>query len=128
MNCNICLENIKDITYLPCSHGFHDMCINQWFEKSLSCPVCRVVAVFDIETYMEVVDTENIYIHNTTRKMRWGNYTQSNEAILEQLRSPINFLFSMEGSLSLLRNLYGMDSPEVEDEENIEMIDRTDSL
>ncbi|KAG2219604.1 hypothetical protein INT45_004855 [Circinella minor] len=36
--CTICLENIKDITTLPCSHQFHTSCISRW---KLTCPNCR---------------------------------------------------------------------------------------
>jgi len=43
--CSVCLD---DITYdtcivqLPCSHGFHEDCIERWLtEKSDACPVCN---------------------------------------------------------------------------------------
>ena len=38
--CSICLEDNTDIK-LPCSHVYHEECIEQWFHTSLSCPICR---------------------------------------------------------------------------------------
>ncbi len=40
--CPICLEDYgEDTKRLQCKHLFCTKCINQWFEKSKSCPVCR---------------------------------------------------------------------------------------
>lgn len=43
--CSICLSNIdlnnKFIT-LSCNHSYHDECLNKWFEKSKTCPICRI--------------------------------------------------------------------------------------
>ena len=42
--CAVCFEDIKHLqTYreLDCSHYFHVQCIDQWFERKLSCPMCR---------------------------------------------------------------------------------------
>jgi len=42
-NCSICLNNKKDkvIRQLNCGHKFHIECIDIWFEKNNSCPLCR---------------------------------------------------------------------------------------
>jgi len=43
-DCSICLEALvgKTCAYLPCTHKFHNQCLQQAFEKKLySCPLCR---------------------------------------------------------------------------------------
>jgi len=43
--CIICLNQIKiddTIVILPCKHYYHKECINKWFQKSKSCPICRI--------------------------------------------------------------------------------------
>jgi hypothetical protein len=44
--CMVCLENIDkensaNLTTLYCSHYFHTECINEWLNKSQSCPICK---------------------------------------------------------------------------------------
>ena len=40
--CSICLEKLSDIAKLQCcDHLFHYMCLRQWGNRSLSCPICR---------------------------------------------------------------------------------------
>lgn len=42
--CTICYEPIvhpKGTRRLPCSHGFHESCLRQWFEEHTTCPYCR---------------------------------------------------------------------------------------
>ena len=43
-NCLICLEDYsvgKYISYLPCCHFFHSVCIKKWLYKSKKCPLCK---------------------------------------------------------------------------------------
>jgi len=43
--CSICIDDIKRLQLyrkLDCSHVFHKTCIDSWFERKLSCPLCRV--------------------------------------------------------------------------------------
>ena len=43
INCQICLEDIEnDIDFLPCIHGFHSDCINNWIKEKPICPICKV--------------------------------------------------------------------------------------
>lgn len=48
--CNICLDEYKvgdKISYLPCFHFFHYICIKKWIEKSKKCPLCNNVIKFE---------------------------------------------------------------------------------
>ena len=43
-DCSICLDALvgKTCAYLPCTHKFHNSCLQQAFEKKLyTCPLCR---------------------------------------------------------------------------------------
>ena len=41
--CAICYETDNIVrTTLPCNHSFHIHCINEWFKKSPTCPLCRL--------------------------------------------------------------------------------------
>lgn len=44
VQCSICLNNIisgQDVTSLSCEHTFHSQCIQRWFGRNATCPVCR---------------------------------------------------------------------------------------
>lgn len=48
--CSICLEEYNEgdrVSYLQCSHNYHENCINRSFQLSPRCPICRQ----DIRTY-----------------------------------------------------------------------------
>lgn len=43
-HCTICLEQFtkKDtVKCLPCSHVYHDRCIDEWLSRKPNCPVCK---------------------------------------------------------------------------------------
>ncbi|XP_050217915.1 uncharacterized protein LOC126668782 [Mercurialis annua] len=45
--CPICLEKFEDenkCVVLPCSHMFHELCLQNWLNKNISCPICRADA------------------------------------------------------------------------------------
>lgn len=49
-SCAVCLEdfNAKEkIKILPCHHGFHGECIDEWLERSDLCPICKA-SVLDV--------------------------------------------------------------------------------
>ena len=42
--CSICLEKFtqnEEISLLTCKHQFHKQCVEKWFKKDTSCPICR---------------------------------------------------------------------------------------
>ena len=44
--CAICIDGVeinKLMTRLKCNHIYCSECISKWFEKSVTCPVCRRV-------------------------------------------------------------------------------------
>ncbi|KAL7121553.1 hypothetical protein ACP275_02G189200 [Erythranthe tilingii] len=51
-SCIICFEeyNPQDLirTIDLCQHHFHAYCIDQWFQKNSSCPVCRTTFILDV--------------------------------------------------------------------------------
>ena len=43
--CSICLDDIKALQLyreLNCNHAYHKDCIDSWFQRKWSCPLCRV--------------------------------------------------------------------------------------
>lgn len=44
--CSVCLceyETGEELKGLPCTHYFHDVCIEKWLGMNESCPICRIV-------------------------------------------------------------------------------------
>ena len=42
VKCVICLDTVDDeMEYIPCGHGFHAKCCNEWLSVNDICPVCR---------------------------------------------------------------------------------------
>jgi len=42
--CYICLAKYADddeLRELPCSHGFHVVCVDKWLKINASCPLCK---------------------------------------------------------------------------------------
>ena len=50
--CSICLDEFHDgemLNVLLCSHEFHENCLEVWFSKSRSCPMCRQLIDYRLE-------------------------------------------------------------------------------
>ncbi|XP_077562679.1 uncharacterized protein LOC144178592 isoform X2 [Haemaphysalis longicornis] len=49
-NCSICLEELtgsqKEMK-TSCGHSFHEKCLQQWFTKDRTCPICRAHSISD---------------------------------------------------------------------------------
>lgn len=55
--CSICQDPLAGGTrILHCNHFFHGNCINEWFEQSPRCPVCR----YDIRDYQPPAPPANM--------------------------------------------------------------------
>jgi hypothetical protein len=42
--CSICLDKYREGLYkrtLVCNHSFHKKCVDKWFKKEQTCPICR---------------------------------------------------------------------------------------
>lgn len=70
LECVICLEELKEeskenkeyIISLKCSHFFHYECIEKWYKKNPTCPICRNnIEVKDIDI-RDVRETSNINV------------------------------------------------------------------
>lgn len=43
-NCPVCLESLMiDDCSIICKHTFHVSCLDEWFKKHNTCPMCRCV-------------------------------------------------------------------------------------
>ena len=43
--CKICLTDFDDddrLRALPCTHSFHQQCIDKWLETKAECPICKL--------------------------------------------------------------------------------------
>ncbi|KAI3977314.1 hypothetical protein MKX01_000227 [Papaver californicum] len=43
--CVICMDKFESgtvVTYMPCSHIFHEVCLVPWLQDNNSCPLCRL--------------------------------------------------------------------------------------
>lgn len=67
--CSICMSRFKlkkNMTILKCKHKFHDDCITQWFNKSVTCPICRSnmlnTKVGKLENDLKITKSSNMSI------------------------------------------------------------------
>ena len=57
--CSICHEQLmQDVNVLPCSHRFHNECIEPWIISHNSCPICRAPIVEPEEEDEEALEQE----------------------------------------------------------------------
>ena len=59
--CSVCVEPVcTPTTTLACAHVFHERCIATWFERKMTCPLCRTVETMCIECSDEVEDDDDV--------------------------------------------------------------------
>lgn len=49
-NCSICLEELVGslkVMKTSCGHSFHEKCLQEWFKKDHTCPICRAHSISD---------------------------------------------------------------------------------
>lgn len=59
-NCAICWEKMDTARKLPCSHLFHNSCLQSWLEQDTSCPTCRLALSVQSSTRMQPNRQPNI--------------------------------------------------------------------
>lgn len=45
--CPICHDSFTSPTRLSCSHVFCEECVSTWFDRGMTCPMCRAKVVDD---------------------------------------------------------------------------------
>lgn len=69
ITCAICLNDLENnnlISTLPCNskHCYHTECLQLWFEKNTSCPICRYDFSKEINDLLGINDEENDEIND----------------------------------------------------------------
>lgn len=83
--CTICLDEMTDnnLSYLPCCHGFHQACFNQYItekiksKKNISCPICRIEHfIYGQRNYQFIMNELGITYENDNANDRIPSYLQ----------------------------------------------------
>lgn len=63
--CPICFQKIyHDLKTTPCSHCYHSRCIDKWFIKNTTCPVCRFKVKEDLHVRQILTEEEYHSLEN----------------------------------------------------------------
>lgn len=69
IECSICLDTLRcNMKQLECGHTFHKVCIDMWFSRNATCPLCRN------RTIVQVVTSPRLSYHTvetTTQSIRF---------------------------------------------------------
>lgn len=87
-NCAICWEKMETARKLPCTHLFHNSCLQSWLEQDTSCPTCRMILSIQSPAGM---DTVGRLEHN----LLVGENQNDNQT---PNRRPPNHFFHFDGS------------------------------
>ena len=114
INCLICLDDINDgLEFLPCIHGFHKECINNWIKEKPLCPICKIPVYVNtpeqltmynyIKTHNEQrAESESRFFHQLSRRVQTdGQSLRSNPSHLSNTR---NFIPNEINSNNLVNN------------------------
>ncbi|KRW99669.1 hypothetical protein PPERSA_03470 [Pseudocohnilembus persalinus] len=75
--CLICqddFQNLEKIRNLPCSHRFHEKCVDEWLSRNAVCPICRK----DIKSELEKQNINEIIEKNQKLQIIKNNSNNSN--------------------------------------------------
>ena len=63
-DCPICFESFISKCITNCNHNFCKLCLHKWFEKNISCPICRkTIYYYNLDGYeYEVIVYKKIII------------------------------------------------------------------
>ncbi len=90
--CSICRQELEDKSILrklkTCSHKFHLNCIDQWFEKQVLCPICRV----DVRASVSRDSQNPHYQHIRNAINRNVNFPRYERVLSSSLPNNINSL------------------------------------
>ncbi|KAK7874530.1 hypothetical protein R5R35_013108 [Gryllus longicercus] len=87
-NCAICWEKMETARKLPCTHLFHNSCLQSWLEQDTSCPTCRMM--LNIQSPVAMEASRHID-HNLLAGEGPDNVQNAN-------RRPPNHFFHFDGS------------------------------
>lgn len=115
--CSICLEEItvEDISYLPCCHGFHQDCFNEYItqkiksKRNISCPICRIDHfVYGQRNYQFIMNELGITYENEDEDNRIPSYmtTGVHNSIRTHNTIPIQYIPHSVITMSLNNNLH----------------------
>lgn len=100
-NCAICWEKMDTARKLPCSHLFHNSCLQSWLEQDTSCPTCRLglsVQQNGAGIRMPSNRQPNIDIDELDRLTGAGNATAGNAGQQAPFGGRTNHFFHFNGS------------------------------
>jgi len=88
-------QNTNFITFCDCNTYIHDVCLNRWYCRTFSCPICRLYLIYD----PDFTNNERI------RRKIFGaiNYGYN---IVKQITNIISVFVAWNITLNILCNIY----------------------
>lgn len=83
-NCAICWEKMDTARKLPCTHLFHNQCLQSWLEQDTSCPTCRLT--------LSIQNPNNVENSNETNDILQVDNVQN-------VHRQLNHFFHFDGKL-----------------------------
>lgn len=110
--CSICLEIIRNATFLPCCHYFHNMCIEEWSNNNnIICPECRI-PIF-IQDHDQLDEFNSFKITKLTSPNLENISLSDNSLALIYIKNPKYISQTSEGSSSQkIQNIINTEDPD----------------
>lgn len=105
-NCAICIDVIdeKTITLNKCKHTFHKYCIQQWYYKSNTCPICRRIIKDMFKVKLKVKTNSFFYSNILLCAELKENKIEFRKIIKEKNKIIINNLTFYQDNIALKNN------------------------